>query len=216
MANLILPEKIIYSGQTEFNYIEIKKRYNRYLLNSRNTNYSFGGLHKVFQHVFRKVPFCQSNVKNVLILGFGAGSVAHILQYELGCNCNITGIEIDKEVVNLAKRYFYMNNLKRTNVIIADALEFVNSCDMLFDIIVVDIFIDHKVPDKFNTIDFLSSLKKLLSTAGKVYFNRLCYDYSSKQQNIHFEVYFKQVFTNSQVVKIKGYSNNKVFIGSMI
>ena len=149
-----------------------------------------------------------------MILGFGAGSVAHILQNELHCNCKITGVEIDEKVIFLAKKYFRLNSLKNTKIIIDDAFNYVKTTKEKFDIVVVDIFIDHKIPQTFNSSEFLEKISILLSQNGRVYFNRLCYDFSSKQENKNFEKVFQKTFSNTKIIKIDTFSKNIIFIGN--
>jgi len=52
----------------------------RYHLNSAHVNYSFGGLHTVFERVFAHLEIQDREFSSVLVLGFGAGSVADILR----------------------------------------------------------------------------------------------------------------------------------------
>lgn len=167
----------------------------------------------VFRQAVREVPLPKQTIKKALILGFGAGSIAHILQKELHCNCEITGVEIDKEVIKLAHQFFDLKTLKKTKVVVQDALLFVAECHEQFDLIMVDIFNDFRIPEKFNTIAFLQSLIGILSKNGVVYYNRLCYDYQSKEENKQFETLFKNLFSKTEVVKTRHFSKNRVYVG---
>ncbi len=206
-------DKITFSTDTPYNYLEVRKQNGRFVLDSRNTNYSFGGLHKVFQQAFHEVPLHKQAIKKALILGFGAGSIAHILQNELHCNCEITGVEIDKEVIGLAKQFFNLKSLVQTKVVVQDALLFVADCQEQFDLITVDIFENFRTTEKFNTIEFLQSLSGILSEKGVVYYNRLCYDYWSKEENKKFETLFKSHFSETKIVKTRHFSKNRVYVG---
>jgi predicted membrane-bound spermidine synthase len=88
-----------------------------YLLNSGKANYSFGNLHRVFQKVFARTKLAEKNIKSALLLGFGTGSVAHILQHELKINCHITGVEIDSVVIKLARNYFKLTSLNDCEIL---------------------------------------------------------------------------------------------------
>ncbi len=211
---LLVSKKIIFSKKTPYNYLEVVKQKGKFILNSQNTNYSFGNLHKVFRLAFAKIPFDKNSVKEALILGFGAGSVAYILKKELKCNCNITGVEIDYEIIELAKKYFELQKLSGVEIIVDDAFEFVKKSNKKFDLIIVDIFNDHKIPAQFNTAGFLENVYKLLKVNGKIYYNRLCYDYESKKANEIFENKFKSIFTNIRIVKTGTFSKNKIYFGT--
>ena len=48
-------DKTIEKTSSQINpYLEIKKEKGKYILNSKNVNYSYGGLHKAFQKIFRR------------------------------------------------------------------------------------------------------------------------------------------------------------------
>jgi hypothetical protein len=46
------------------------------LLNTYNANYSYGSLQDAFRFVFKKIKIEDKKIKNILVLGFGCGSVA--------------------------------------------------------------------------------------------------------------------------------------------
>ncbi|MFH0894245.1 MAG: hypothetical protein V2A54_07405, partial [Bacteroidota bacterium] len=75
-------------------------------MNSVNANYSEGPLRTAFEVEFRKLDLPGRNIKNTLILGFGAGSVASLLQEKFNIDCAITGVELDPEVIRLGEKYF--------------------------------------------------------------------------------------------------------------
>ena len=199
---------------TPHNYIEVSLYKGHLVLDSQNTNYSYGNLHKVFQYAFKKIPFDKNIVKEVLILGFGAGSVASILKKELKCNCNITGVEIDNEIIKLAKKHFGLDEIKGIKVYNDDAFNYLEKCNKKFDMIVIDIFADHKIPSLFNSEVFLNKVYEILNNKGRVYYNRLCYDFESKRAGREFEIKFTSVFKNSVIIKRGIFSKNKIYHGT--
>ena len=147
----------------------------KYTLDSIHANYSFGGLHEVFQKAFSDFKIKNRGIKNVLILGFGSGSVASILQNEYGKETEITGVEKDKAIIELAKKYFSLEQYKNLTLVNEDAFDFVFRCENKFDLIVVDLFVDLNVPEKFTGEKFLSQLGKLISENGILFFNIVIY-----------------------------------------
>ena len=82
--------QILEESTSEVNpLLEVLSVGDKIMLNGANTNYSYGGLHRVFQKVLKKVNIRERKISEVLILGFGTGSVASILKEELGINCRI-------------------------------------------------------------------------------------------------------------------------------
>jgi len=157
--------------------VEVLYSNGKYILDSANVNYSFGGLHTVFRKAFAQFGIKQRNIKSVLILGFGSGSVASILQEEYGKYMEITGVEKDPAVIELAKKYFSIDKYKKLSLHCADAYDFVMKTSLpVFDLIVVDVFVDLFVPEKFQEEKFLIALSKLLPEQGILFYNFIARD----------------------------------------
>ncbi len=212
--SLFIPSETLETLKTEHNYLEVVRKGTRTVLNSRQTNYSYGGLHMVFRQAFEKTGLSCEQISKVLILGFGAGSIASILHKEMNCNCSITGVEIDPEVIALAKKYFGIEESEKLRIVNDDALHYVSRCDGQYDLIVIDLFVDHKIPECFDSKAFLREVKRLLLPQGRVYYNRLCYDHDSKKRTARFEKVFSEVFPRTGKTEIRKYSKNIVFTGA--
>ena len=197
--------------KTNFQKLEVNRRNNRLVLDAPHVNYSYGNLHSVFQQAFADEKLDVSRLNEILILGFGAGSVADILQNESGCLAHITGVEIDPEVIDLANKYFNLQDFSNLDIEITDALEFVVTAKPVYDLIVVDLFIDHWIPERFDTPEFVENLKRILLPGGKIFFNRMAYSYSDKQRTRLFEDLFRQYFDDVSFSRTKEISNNIVF-----
>jgi spermidine synthase len=81
----------------------------------------------------------RSRPRRVLVLGLAAGSVAHALRV-LDPDAEITGVELDAEVVRAARRHFGLGRLE-VEVVVGDALEFLRRDRRRFDLIVEDLFV---------------------------------------------------------------------------
>lgn len=160
------------SGKLEVHYVNGK-----YMLDTANVNYSFGGLHTVFQKAFGQFNIRQRKLSNALVLGFGAGSVASILQNEYGKEVSITGVEKDEAVIELAKKYFSIGQYKNLDLQCMDACDYVlGPVTETFDLVVVDIFVDLLVPEKVQDEKFISGLGRLLSENGILFYNFIARD----------------------------------------
>lgn len=189
--------------------LELRIENGKYVLNSANANYSFAGLHKVFQHAFKKVMIGERGIKNILLLGLGTGSIPQILFEDYKLNCLITAIEIDEKVLEFGKKYFNIQRFANLDIICADAFEFVQQCYTKFDLIVVDVFIDNRVPVQFESEKFLSSLKKLMNNVSLLLFNKIVTD---KMMNPTFDKLksnMNEVFNEYKIINVKG---NVVFV----
>lgn len=189
----------IEKSTTEYNYIEVNKRHGRLVLDSSNVNYSFGELHRVFQKAFALTKEDVSTFQNALLLGFGGGSVAFILQNELGFQGTITGVEIDNKIITLSQKYFSLDRLRNLKIEIADAYDFVFEEKQKYDIIVIDLFIDHIIPEKFDERDFLLQLESLLSSGGILLYNRMNLSYNDNDRIQNFRKTFTEVFQEVEI-----------------
>ncbi len=140
------------------------------ILNSKNANQSYDSLHRVFQQIFKKINLVNKPPSKVLLLGLGGGSVPCILFEELHFNCKITAVEHDPMMIKLAVEEFNIKRFEKLTVIECDAFDYVVNCDQKFDLIIVDLFVDHEVPAIFCGEEFNDALIRLLDQ-GLLLFN---------------------------------------------
>jgi spermidine synthase len=189
--------------------LEVRIENGKYVLNSEHANYSFGSLHRIFKRAFKMTRIGDKDIKNVLLLGLGAGSVPALLVDNFKINCPITAVEIDGKVLTLARKYFNIHRFDTLHLICADAFQFVQSCNSTFDLIVVDIFIDDKVPVQFETPEFLLALKKLMRNNGFLFFNKILNAENGATLFNNLIIHFKNIFGEATVMSI---SENRVII----
>ena len=77
--------------------------------------------------------------RRVLLLGLAAGSVARAVR-ALDPGSEIVGVELDREVLRLARRHFDLDRLK-VELVTGDALEYLRHDPRRFDLIVEDLFV---------------------------------------------------------------------------
>ena len=172
LSSFLFSKKIETRSSAVSGTVEVVYSGGRYVLDSVHVNYSFGGLHLVFQKAFSKFGIRDRTINKVLILGFGAGSTVSILQDEYKMKgMHIAGVEKDPEVIALAKKYFSVDTYKDLMLVCEDAYEFVGKSKEQFDLIVMDVFVDRDVPEKFMEEQFISSLSQRLSDKGILFYN---------------------------------------------
>lgn len=171
LSSFIFTDKIEERKSDVSGKIEVLYTNGKYVLDSAHVNYSFGGLHEIFQKAFSQFRIKEREIKNVLILGFGSGSVASILQEEYEKKIEMVGVEKDKEVIELAKKYFSIDKYKSLTLHCADAYDFVFRSNQKFDLVIVDVFVDLNVPEQFTEEKFISQSANLLSDNGILFFN---------------------------------------------
>ena len=191
-------------------FLEVSYTNGKYVLNARFANYSFGMLHEMFVNTFKKIKLQHRNIKEALLLGFGAGSVASILTDDYRMNCHITAIEKDRLVIEIGEKYFDAGRYKNLDLHCADAAEFVTNDREQYDLIVVDVFIDLDVPRGLETKDFLLALKSRLNPNGLLLFNKVVYNQRLKKQFPELKTLFEACFEKVSVFKTMGM--NRVII----
>lgn len=172
----------------------------RYQLNAGNVNYSFGPLHDAFRRYFHlDIPQLLDGSK-VLILGFGAGSVAYILREEYGFQGMITGVEWDEQIIYLAKKHFYLEKLPHIEIINTDAWDFLEQNTKAYDLIIVDLYYEDTVPEKFERQEFIQWLYNALTINGKIVFNKLQGDDGASVWDLFAK--FRKICGQSELIKI--------------
>lgn len=112
------------------------------------------------------------DIKDILILGLGGGSVVNIIS-KCFPKAEITGVEIDAEMIKIGKRYFDLGKYKNLKIKNADAFDFVKKTKEKYDLVLVDLYLGCEIPEQASEDKFLLNLKKLLSKKGVVIINRL-------------------------------------------
>lgn len=83
----------------------------------------------------------------------------------------ITAIEIDEVVIQIADEEFGIKQDENLAILCTDAVSYVQQCQQVYDLVIIDIFIDDVVPDSFFHIDFWEKLTLLIQENGYFIFN---------------------------------------------
>lgn len=164
--------KILEKRHSEVNgELEVCYQYGRTVLHSKNANYSYDTLHKLFQRAFKYFDIRNRKIKKVLILGFGGGSVASILLYEFKLEVEITGIELDPIVLELGQKYFATDRMPDVEIVQDHVKNFVLKGGTQYDLIVHDVFVDKDVPPELINDEYVENLIERTSNGGMGLFN---------------------------------------------
>lgn len=151
----------------------------------------------VWRYSLKKVRGQKPEVKSCLILGLGGGSAARLVR-KYWSDAEITGVELDPVMIDLGMKYLGLASVK-VNIKIQDAIEFCQKVlaeNKKYDLVLIDIYVGDKIPEKFETEDFVKNVKELVAENGTCVFNRLFFD-ENKGYAIHFgkklEKYFAKV-----------------------
>ncbi len=187
LFSYIIPLNIYKQKSTISQTLEVTWTNGQLVLDSNNTNYSYGSLQRILRKGLQFIGFERiRNMKKILVLGVAGGSVVKTLVDEINYTGKIIGVEIDKAVIEIAKQYFQLDKIQNFEIIINDALEFVLKSEDQFDLIIIDIFQDTKMPDfLFETI-FIDGICQILNTKGFILFNTMIVNKNQKQLNLDY------------------------------
>lgn len=171
--------------------IEITWANGELVLDSKNTNYSYGSLQRILRKGLKSIGFERIlKMNHILVLGVAGGSVIKTLSEEIRFKGKITGVEIDSEIIKIANSYFHLDQIPNFEVIIDDAFEFVLKTKEKYDLIIIDIFQDTTMPNFLFEEFFQNRTCFLLKEKGIILFNTMCL---SEKENLRNKKYLEQV-----------------------
>ena len=131
------------------------------LLNTKNTNYSYGSLQSVLKKGLKTISKSEiSKMDSILVLGVAGGSVIKTLSIDFEFTKSIVGVELDAEIIEIANTYFDLDKISNFKCISADAEQFVSTCEEKYDLIIIDIFQDTEMPEFLFEVDFINNIKQ--------------------------------------------------------
>lgn len=155
---------------------------------------SGGIVYEIWKKTLRKVKRQKKEIKNCLILGLGGGSVSDLIS-KFWPTVKIIGVEIDPMMADLGKEFL---DLKNTNIKISDAFNYCLTAikqKEKYDLVVVDLYVGDKFPDKFDSLKFVNLTKKILSEDGIIIFNKLYYR-EKRKESLDFAKKVEEVYKN--------------------
>ena len=167
-------------SEGNFGMLEVRWEGGRKVLNSTHGNQSFGSLHRVWQQAFARIGLRAVPPSNVLLLGLGAGSVPTILRKEMGCDAQITAVEIDPKMTHIGRSEFDLGNLADLIIIDGDATVRIHALPERYSLVVVDLFEDLDLARGVDTMGFAHALRDRCD--GTLLFNTVGYNAESRQR----------------------------------
>lgn len=219
---------LTYEGESVYNYLQVKETPNSVIL---STNVLFGvqsvlvkegALTGMYYDYAMAAPYmCGVKDKaengedvDVLILGMGSGTYATQLSRYFD-NVNVTGVEIDDKITDLAHKYFELPDT--TSVTTYDGRAYLAAVSDQYDVIMVDAYQDITIPFQMSSVEFFSLVKEHLAPGGVMVVNMNMYsdETQSGSQEATINTYLadtiSSVFKNVVVVDVPGATNKELF-----
>ena len=193
----------IESPYNPFLHVILKR--GQYQLVTENAIYSYGNLYDNFSKAFKQIDLDRLKINDVLILGFGLGSIPLMLETLFDKKYYYTAVEIDPDVLQLANKYTVGDIKSSIEFHLSDAYTFAEYTEEKFDMICMDVFLDNTIPIEFEEEDFLINLKNMLNPNGILLFNKLTFHDKDKQAAENFfKNHFKHIFTEGGYLDVDG------------
>lgn len=187
LLSYIIPVKIFKVKSKISKTIEIAWVNGELVMDSENTNYSYGSLQRILRRGLRHIGFdTVAKMNQVLVLGIGGGSVIKTLVNEIHFEGQITGVDIDAEVIQIANKFFELDKIQNLKIIIDDAFDFVLKAKDRYDLIIIDIFQDMNMPNFLFEQYFFNRLTLLLQSKGYILFNTMSLTEEHRLRNQNF------------------------------
>ena len=212
---MIFWEKILWEGSSPYNgkVKVVESNGVRRLVADRYTQSRLldetGKTNHYWDRFKENLPLLEKNPQ-VLILGMGGGTIGRILKTKYS-SVKIKGVEIDPLIVELGKKFFYLDD-KDIELLVEDAGSFISKDTDKYDAVCVDLFFKEKVSDLLHEENFLKKVRERLKENGVVIINKICRD--SKEDN-DFVLDMRKVFKEVKVSRERGnkYEQNVIFCG---
>lgn len=184
ILSYFIPVNLLKKDSDVSQRLEVTLNYGKLVLDSKNTNYSYGSLQRILRKGLHYIGFERiRGFNNVLVLGVAGGSVIKTLSEDIGYKGHITGVEIDPKVIELANKYFGLSDVPNCNIVIEDAFEFVLKCQKKYDLIIIDIFKDTVMPSFLFEEFFITHICQMLTVNGFILFNTMTLTQKEKDRN---------------------------------
>lgn len=200
LLSYIIPINVLKVNSALSQTLEVTFINGEMVLDSKNTNYSYGSLQRILRHGLKKIGFDQIEpMQEILVLGVAGGSVIKTLVNEIKCKGQIIGIELDEKVIQLANDYFQLNTIKNLKILQGDAFEFVLRTKKQYDLIIVDVFQDTLMPTFLFETYFQDRVFSLLNNNGYLLFNTMLLNETDDLRN---KKYIKHFETKNGILQI--------------
>jgi len=171
--------------------LEVSWNNGELVLDSKNTNYSYGSLQRILRKGLKYIGFERiRNFESILVLGVAGGSVIKTLSEEIKFKGKITGVEIDENVITIANQYFDLDKIPNLEIIIDDAFEYVLRTKEKYDLIIIDIFEDTNMPNFLFQDFFIQRINSLLNLNGFILFNTMVINTQQEERNLIYKSKF--------------------------
>ncbi len=169
--------RLVYEKESAYGYIQVVQDGTRteLILNEGEaihsiydrTNLLTGGPwdYMLVANAFRPAQSAEPLPKDIAILGLAGGTAARQYSAAYGDAVQITGVEIDPAILDVAHRYFHLDE-PNVHPVVADARYWLDTQAAQYDVIVMDAYRQPYIPFHLTTREFFSEVRDHLRPGG--------------------------------------------------
>jgi spermidine synthase len=207
LLSYFVPINLVKKQSDVSHNLEVTLNNGQLVLDSKNTNYSYGSLQRILRKGLRYIGFDRiKDFKSILVLGVAGGSVIKTLVNEIGYSGKITGVELDPKVIDIANTYFGLNTIDNLEIVIGDAFEFALKTKEQYDLIIIDIFKDTTMPNFLFEDFFINRINVMLNVNGFILFNTMTLNQEHKDRNITYRAHFNEDYSVRMYPKVEDHN----------
>ncbi len=219
--NKTFDDKVLFELESNFHTIKvIENEVGRFLHYADtyqagfiNTKFYKGNLPYI--NYFLIPSLMNEKVENILLIGLGSGRIVTQFEKVFENLKTIDVVDLEENIVEIAKNYFDFNQSEKFNFILQDGLTFLRNNKKKYDLIVVDVANNDGIDLRFLSQEYFSSIKKSLKKGG-LFVSNMCAspDFENKK-NIFFKDFFpiyEENFKHNLI--FKGNTSDKVYYKS--
>ena len=119
----------------------------------------------VIADAFKPAQASEPQPKSVAILGLAGGTSARQFTAAYGQQVRITGVEIDPDIIDVAHRFFHLDE-PNVHAVASDARYWLNTQAGRYDVVIMDAYRQPYIPFHLTTREFFSEVRSHLNPGG--------------------------------------------------
>lgn len=165
---------------------------------------------KVWGRLARPTFDLPANPK-VLMLGLGGGTTAHLLNKNFQPSL-IRVVEIDPQIIEIAKNYFDLEKIPNLEVVNGDAFKYLAMLGEKFDYVIVDLYVGKHFPSQGFEKGFYENSQNILSENGGCVVNRIFGQGEKRERELYLNL-LKQIFpkVDEQIIPGTAHFKNHLY-----
>lgn len=172
-------------------HVSLKK--GRLMLHTDQTIYSWEDRYMNFVWGMERIDYDRLPGDRALLLGMGLAAIPFIAERKLHWYADWTAVELDRDIIRLAKRYAFPRLRRPPVAICDDAAAWIQASAGSFDLVILDVCREDVIDPVFESAAFLQAVHRNLNPGGLFLYNRF---YSSYRDQFKTDRFFRSTFTS--------------------